>query len=147
MFRYYVPTTFRDFEHMDRYMQRMMNAFAPYNAPYNRASETYPALNVWAKDDDMLVTAELPGFSPDSINLSVLGNTLTLSGSRKEEELPEGAQVHRRECACGEFSRTVRLPYTVDADKVEAAFENGILTVKLARAEADKPRKISVKSN
>jgi HSP20 family protein len=143
MFRYYVPTTFRDVERMQRHMERMMNAFAPYSS----ASEAYPALNVWVKDDDMMVTAELPGFTPDAINLAVMGNALTLSGSRKEEELPEGAQVHRRECACGEFSRTVRLPYNVDADKVEASFENGILTVKLARAEADKPRKINVRSN
>ena len=143
MFRYYVPPTFRDLERMQRRMERFMNSDSPYNGEQN----SYPALNVWVKDDDMIVSAELPGFSPDSINLSVMGNHLTLSGSRNEEELPEGAKYHRRECACGEFNRTIRLPYSIDPEKVEASFDKGILTVKLARAEADKPRKINIRSN
>lgn len=143
MFRYVVPSTFSDVERMQRRMERMMNSFSPET----RSSATYPLVNVWVKDDDMIVTAELPGFTPDSINLSVLGNTLTLSGNRKEEELPEGARYHRSECACGDFSRTIRLPYNIDPEKVEASFERGILNVKLGRAEADKPRKISIHSN
>ncbi|MCE1251967.1 MAG: Hsp20/alpha crystallin family protein [Anaerolineae bacterium] len=143
MFRYYVPPTFRDLDRMQRRMERMMNAFSPYN----NEPAGYPALNVWVKDDDMIVTAELPGFTPESINLSVMGNNLTLSGSRAEEDLPEGAKYHRRECVSGEFNRTIRLPYNIDPEKVEASFDKGLLTIKLARAEADKPRKINIKSN
>jgi HSP20 family protein len=143
MFRYYVPSNFRELDHMQRRMERMARAFSPfYNGPAG-----YPAVNVWFKEDELMVSAELPGFTPEAINLSVLGDTLTLSGSRKEEELPENAQYHRNECAFGDFNRTIRLPFSVDADQVNATYENGLLTVKLVRAEADKPRKINVKSN
>jgi HSP20 family protein len=143
MFRYYVPSTFRELERMQRQMERMTRAFSPF------ATEPagYPAVNVWVKEDEMLVSAELPGFAPQDINLSVLGETLTLSGSRKAEELPENGRYHRNECISGDFSRTIRLPFVVDTDKVDATYEKGILKVKLVRAEADRPRKINVKSN
>jgi len=143
MFRYYVPSNFRELDRVQRQMERMARAFSPF------ASEPagYPAVNVWVKEDELWVTAELPGFDPENINLSVLGETFTLSGSRKAEELPENARYHRNECVSGDFSRTLRLPFVVDADKVDATYENGMLKVKLVRAETDRPRKINVKSN
>ena len=68
------------------------------------------------------------------------------SDSRSSEELPEEANYLRRELRSGDFSRTFQLPFNVDANKVEATFENGILHLSVPRAEADKPRKIAVKS-
>ena len=112
---------------------------------YRRAG-TYPALNVWTNEDGLVLTAELPGFSPDDIDISVVGDSLTLSGERKADDVPEGTRYHRRERGYGKFSRTLQLPYTVEADGVEALFNNGILHVQLPRAEADKPKKITVKS-
>jgi len=141
MFRYYVPTPFRDVERVQRHMERMARAFSSF--PDEQAG--YPALNIWAKEDELMVTAELPGLTPDSINLSVLGDRFTISGSRKEEELPENAQYHRNECVSGDFSRTIRLPFVVDAENVDAVYEKGLLKVKLLRAESDKPHKINVK--
>ena len=141
MFRYYVPTPFREFDHMQRRMERMARAFSAY--PYEPAG--YPAVNIWTKNDEVMVTAELPGLSPDDINLSVLGDSLTVSGTRMETELPEDAQYHRNECACGDFSRTIRLPFVVDSEKVDAVYEKGLLKITLVRAESDKPRKINVK--
>ena len=143
MFRYYVPSNFRELDRMQRQMERMARAFSPF--AYEPAG--YPAVNIWVKDDEILVSAELPGFAPEDIDLAVQDETLTLSGTRKAEDLPEDAQVHRNECASGTFSRTIRLPFSVDADKVDATYEKGMLKVSLARAEADKPRKINIKSN
>jgi HSP20 family protein len=143
MFRTYVPFNFRELERMQRQMERMSRAFSPFT--YEPAG--YPAVNIWVKEDELMVSAELPGLAPEDITLSVLGETLTLSGSRKAEDLPEDARYHRNECASGDFSRTIRLPFMVDADKVDATYEKGVLKVKLVRAEADRPRKINVKSN
>jgi HSP20 family protein len=143
MFRYYVPSYTRELDRMQRQMERMTRAFSPFTPE----PAGYPAVNVWVKENELMLSAELPGFAPEDINLSVQGETLTLSGSRKPEELPENARYHRNECACGDFSRTVRLPFSVDADKVDATYEKGVLNVKLVRAEADRPRKINVKSN
>jgi HSP20 family protein len=103
-------------------------------------------MNVWANPDGAVVTAELPGVNPEDIDVSVVGETLTLTGSRTPEELKEGEKYHRRERGQGKFTRTFQLPFPVEADKVEAVFEKGVLHISLPRAEADKPKKISIKA-
>jgi HSP20 family protein len=114
--------------------------------PEIRGGTTYPAMNVWADEDGVIVTAELPGFDPEEIDISVVGETLTLKGSREPVELQEGATYHRRERGYGTFSRAFRLPFEVESDKVEAVFEKGMLQISLPRAEAEKPKKITVKA-
>ncbi|MCJ7549125.1 MAG: Hsp20/alpha crystallin family protein [Anaerolineae bacterium] len=109
------------------------------------APATCPAMNVWANDEGVVVAAELPGCSPDNIDITVVGDTLTVKGSRTEEELPEGAVYHRCERACGSLSRAFTLPFGVEASGVDATFEQGVLLITLPRAEADKPRRITVK--
>ncbi|MFW5857584.1 MAG: Hsp20/alpha crystallin family protein [Planctomycetota bacterium] len=110
-----------------------------------RATE-YPAINVYTGQDDLVVTAEIPGVDPESLDVNVVEETLTIRGARPALETDEGAEVHRRERGRGEFVRTLTLPYRVEAEKVDATCRQGILTVTLPRAEADKPRKIQVKS-
>jgi HSP20 family protein len=107
---------------------------------------TFPTLNVWENEDGLLLTAELPGLDVNDIEISVVGDTLTLNGERRENELPEGVKYHRRERGYGKFSRTVQLPYRIESNDVVAHFLNGVLTVTLPQAAADKPRKITVKS-
>ncbi len=111
-----------------------------------RTAPSYPALNVWSNEDGLLVTAEVPGVSPQDIEVSVIGETLTLSGARKPDELKEGARYHRQERGYGKFSRTLQLPFPVSVEKIEANFKSGVLSIRLPRAEEDKPRKIAVKS-
>lgn len=108
-------------------------------------SPEYPALNVWEDDDTFTVEAELPGFKNEDVDISVMGGTLTVKGERKPEA-PAGGVWHRRERAFGSFSRIVELGRDVDADKVEASFRNGVLTVSLPKAAAAKPRRIEVRS-
>jgi HSP20 family protein len=106
----------------------------------------FPAINSWQNDEEIILTAEVPGVAPDSIDISIVGETVTLSGSRIDDELPEGVEFHRRERGHGEFSRTFELPYKVDVDSVEAQFQNGVLRLIMPRVAEEKPRKIEIKS-
>ena len=112
----------------------------------NSGQQEYPALNVWVGEDDAVVTAEIPGVVPDSLDISVADETLTIKGERPEPKLADNATRHRQERSYGSFTRTITLPYRVEAGKVKASYERGILSVSLPRAEVDKPRKITVKA-
>jgi len=125
-------------------LQREMNRlFSGVSQPF---SQDFPAINVWSGGDEILVSAEVPGAEPDAMDISVVGESLTLSGVRKAETLKEGENYHRQERSTGRFSRTLQLPFRVQSDKVKARYEKGILHISLPRAEADKPRKIGIKS-
>jgi HSP20 family protein len=107
----------------------------------------YPAINVSSTDDETVVTADLPGFEPDDVELSVEGTTLKLRGTRAKGESDEGETFYRRERWSGSFERGVRLPFEAESGKVEAKFNKGELTVTLPRAESDRPKKIEVKAS
>jgi HSP20 family protein len=111
-----------------------------------RTAPSYPAINVWTNEEGAVLTAELPGVDPQDIDISVVGDTLTLSGDRQPAALEDGDKYHRRERGYGKFNRSFQLPFKVETDHVEAIFEKGVLHLSLPRAEADKPKKISVKS-
>lgn len=111
--------------------------------PIVRGSERYPALNCWEDEEHFFVEAECPGLSIENLDLTISGGHLTLSGKRPAAE-SEKRVFHRRERGTAEFSRTLKLPTEVDADKVEAKLKHGILTVTLPKAEQAKPRRIPV---
>jgi HSP20 family protein len=112
----------------------------------NQLSAGFPALNVWEDAEDCYVEAELPGVELKDLEIFVQGgNQLTVKGERKPVS-PDRGVWHRQERAFGPFSRTLTLPFPVDADKVEARLDNGVLLVKLAKHESAKPRKIAVKA-
>ncbi len=128
---------------MERLESEMGSLFSGLNRP--RAAK-FPPMNVFAGEADVVITSEIPGIDLADIDLSLTGDTLTIKGSRKPQELGEGQAWHRRERGSGSFYRTIQLPFTVDGSKVEADYTKGILKIKLPRAEADKPRKISIKT-
>lgn len=105
----------------------------------------FPAVNVTGSDSELRVQAELPGIAMDAIELTLKGRILTLRGSRPEHALQEGEHWIRRERETGAFERTIELPGEVDADRVEAQFSKGILTIRLPRAAAELPRRIDVR--
>jgi HSP20 family protein len=109
-------------------------------------TEEFPVINVWVGKDDAIVTVELPGIDRDKMDISIVGDTLTLTGTREPETLKEGESYHRRERNSGKFTRTLELPFHVEAGKVEAKYEKGIVSITLPRSEADKPKKISIKT-
>jgi len=132
----------------DQLQKRINHLFEPWNANVSwlNLAATFPAVNVWEEGDNVHAEAELPGVKSDQIEVYVTdGNQLTLQGERKPET-PEGGLWHRQERGFGKFSRTLTLPFAVDADKVEAKFENGVLHVVLPKTPEAKPRKIEVRA-
>lgn len=108
--------------------------------------QEHPAINVWSGEDDYILTAELPGIDPARLDISVVGDTLTFSGIQDSESLKEGEAYHRQERSGGRFSRTLQLPFQIDAEKVAAGYEKGIMKITLPRVVAEKPRKIAIKA-
>jgi HSP20 family protein len=107
----------------------------------------FPTVNTWLSSDNAIATTEIPGVDPEKIDISVIGKTVTLRGSRTTDDIKDGQTLHRRERWSGEFSRSIELPFNIEADKVEAKFRKGVLYLTLPRAEAEKPRKIEISSN
>jgi HSP20 family protein len=103
----------------------------------------YPALNMWEDEENCYVEADLPGMKLDEIEVLVMGNELTIKGERLIEEQKE-ATLHRRERSHGQFTRTLTLPWDINAEKVEAKLHEGVLTIKLPKAESAKPRKVKL---
>jgi len=139
---YTTYSPWREMRRMQHEMDRLVNRMGTGLT----VAPSYPAMNVWVNEDGAVVTAELPGFDPEALDISVVNDTLTLSGDRCAEDTGEGATYHRRERRCGRFNRSFQLPFLVEGDKVEASFEQGVLKIELPRAEADKPKKITVKA-
>ena len=129
-----------------RSLQREMNRlFDGYDGGVSMSR--FPALNVWGDEENVIVTAELPGMEPDNIELHVVNNQLTIKGERNAEEPAEEAVCHRCERGSGSFARTVRLPYAVEGDKVSAVYDQGVLSITLPRSEATKPKRIEIKAS
>lgn len=129
-------------------MDRLFNGFMGYLpeipgiAALTRG--TMPAINIWEDEANLFAEAELPGLTMNEVEVTILGNELTIKGQRKEQA-DEGVSFHRRERGAGEFSRVIRLPVEVDADKVQATLAEGVLTVTMPKAPNMMPRKIEVK--
>ena len=104
-----------------------------------------PAFNLYAGEHGVVLTAELPGFDAESFDISLQNDTVLIRGKRTEDA-PENATFHVREIGPVEFEKRFRLPFPVDAEKTEAVYEKGILTVKLHQPEEQKPRKIGVRT-
>ena len=94
-----------------------------------------------------MVTAELPGVDPKSLEVSALQNTLTDKGERKLTEPSSGESWHRRERQGGKFARTIQLPFVIDPDDVEAHYRDGVFEAHLKRPEADKPKQIAINAS
>jgi HSP20 family protein len=106
----------------------------------------FPPVNVWAGENDALIRAEIPGLDPSQLDISVTGNSVTLRGNSQPEQCGPGENWYRRERAGGEFTRTLNLPFRIDANQIKATLSKGVLTVSLPRAAEDRPRKIEIKA-
>ncbi len=103
-----------------------------------------PAIDVFEKEDKFVVKAELPGMKEEDIDISVVGNTLTIKGERKAESEVEEDNYYYCERSYGSFPRSIDVPSNVNAQKIEANYEDGILEVSLPKTPEVKPKKISV---
>ena len=117
----------------------------PFNDSFPDGHENWiPSVDVLEKDGNLILRAELPGMNEKQIDLKVEGNTLTLKGERKMENEDKKSSYHRVESYYGSFTRSFRLPETVEVDKINAEYKNGVLTITLPQKPEVKPREIPV---
>jgi len=106
---------------------------------------TFPAINVYDQGDAAVMVAEIPGVKQDDLELTVMHDTVTLKGRRSIEEA-NGNRYYRRERVSGDFARTITLPDPVDPDSVKAEYADGVLTVRMGKAQEAKPRKVEIRA-
>lgn len=111
--------------------------------PESRETWT-PSVDILEKDGNLVLRAELPGMTEKQIDLKLEGNTLTLKGERKMDTEDKKSNYHRVESFYGSFTRSFRLPDTVDYEKINAEYKNGVLTVTIPQKPEVKPREIPV---
>ena len=105
-----------------------------------------PALDVRETEDRFEVTLDLPGIDPEAVNVTYEDGMLTVTGKREFANEEKGETWHRIERSFGTFARSIRLPQAADADKIDASFDKGVLSVSVPKVEQAKPRTIEVKS-
>ena len=125
-------------KNLDHLFNRDLNSSATYSRGL------FPAVNIFEKNDSLLLRTEVPGLTKDQIKIELKDNTLSLSGERNEIQHKSVGAYHRKERNFGLFRRQVGLPYRVDPEKVSATLVNGVLSVKLERAEDSKTRFVSI---
>jgi HSP20 family protein len=134
----------RELEQLQRRMDRLFqNAFGLERSPWRVG--VYPLVNISEDRDHVYVRAELPGVKAQDLEVTLQDHSLILRGERKIPAEEKQVNYHRRERESGFFRRVMALPMPVQGEKVEAACKDGILTIKLAKPEQVKPRKIEVK--
>jgi HSP20 family protein len=133
-----LPDLFRDMRRAQEEMNRLFGGLR-----FALRSE-FPPVNLWASAEGVIVTAQVPGVSPDQLDVTVHQDTVTMRGKREAETFEGEVVWHRQERPHGPFARTVVLPFRVDADRVSARFERGVLTLQLPRPESDKPRQVKI---
>ncbi len=134
-------------EALQRNMNGMFDEFfegfgiAPFRA-FDKTWDVFsPRVDVVESDDEIKIAAELPGMDAQDIDVSLSNDVLTISGEKKAEEEHKGRNYYRMERSYGSFQRSIPLPLEVEANKVNAAFKNGVLTITLPKTAESKSRK------
>lgn len=139
-------SVFDELESLQGDMDRMLADSQGRRGRAWRSRSTYPLMNVWSSSDGLIIDAELPGVDPQDVEISVVGDELTLTGKVNAGDIPEGETSHRRERPAGEFARTLQLPFRAAADAVKANYKNGVLRLTVPRSEDEKPKKIAIEA-
>lgn len=129
-------------------MNRMLDSFLADQSVWKRVSrdsDRHPPVDMFTGKEAVFIRSEVPGATPENIDITVKEDILLISGEIKNDA-PEGFRAVSRERNTGKFSRKVRLPYRIESGAVEAKIENGVLSIRLPRAESDKPVSIKVHS-
>lgn len=131
-------------EEIDRLFDQPLNVFT---APQQFAlGGGWPTVDLYEDRDKLVVKAEVPGMRKEDIDISLHDGVLAISGERKVEEKYDQGETHRSECFVGRFQRALSLPVPVQADKTNASYQDGILTITLPKAEEAKPKQIQVQA-
>ncbi len=133
-------------EAMRRDMESLLG-YAPRFSGEGRIATAWFPIDLVETADGYKVVAEVPGVPKEDIEISLEDNVLTLKVSKRMAELAEGDSVHVRERVFGDFTRSISLPRDIDADRVTAGRDNGIVTVSIPKAESSKPRQIQISAD
>lgn len=139
-----------DFTSLRQAMDRLLNEAVvgtPFGTRWSRNGTAAPPVDIYATADDVVVLVAAPGMDPQKLDLSVHQGTVTVSGtipSPAESKEAEGAQWYVEELPKGQFSRSVTLPFPLDADHAKAAYEHGVIRIVIPKAAEAKPKKIAV---
>ena len=129
-------------------MSALLNRFEPGSTPSSAWRGVFPAVNLYETADAYVLMAELPGIESKDINVSLERTTVTIEGERKIEYAnQEGVSLHRRERQVKHFRHAFELPAAIDANKIEAVHQNGVLMLRLPKSPEDKPRQITVQAS
>ena len=119
--------------------------FTPFTSDYNEVGNGLrPAVDIYEKDEKIIVEAELPGIEKEKIKVDVKGRLLTLSGEHDREEETKEDDGYRRERRFGKFERTFKLPFEVTEEHIDASYTNGVLVLKIEKPEEQKPKQITI---
>ncbi|RJQ78090.1 MAG: Hsp20/alpha crystallin family protein [Desulfobacteraceae bacterium] len=134
---------FEELSRMRRQMDRIMDSL--WERPGSAwTAGVFPAINLTEDEQHFYIRTELPGLTAENLDIQATTRNLTITGERKLAVENESARYHRREREGGRFSRAFALPKEVDAERIEAKMENGVLTLKIPKAESAKPRRIAI---
>ena len=133
-------------EQMDDLANRFFRRWGSQPGQMTHQETWWPPLDIAEREDAFIVKAEIPGMNCQDIDISVHENTLTVSGERKDSSEDKGENYYYVERHCGAFRRQVAMPTGIDANKVDASYHDGILTVTVPKTEKAKPKKIAVKT-
>jgi HSP20 family protein len=137
-------SAFDELERMRQDMDRLFGQVAG-RAYWPTHAGVFPLVNVTEDKDHFYIRGEIPGMKSEEINISATGRNLTISGERKIASEGENVRYHRREREDGKFSRVIALPSDIQVGKIEANYVDGILSIKIPKAEEAKPKQIIIK--
>jgi HSP20 family protein len=138
---------FRELATLQDRFNSLFENFAETSGTEQLARGTFvPPVDIYEDEHNLVLKLEIPGVNEDDLNVSLENNTLSVSGERKFEKEEKEENFHRIERRFGSFTRTFRLPNTVDPEKVEAGYDKGILKVTLGKRAEAKPKQIKVGS-
>lgn len=135
-----------ELERMRKEMDRIWDRFSQDFSPSTSEQDWNPPLDLMETESSLVAEIEVPGIDPDNIDISVTTDVLTFTGEKKKEAEDKGKTYHLVERKYGKFSRSIRLPATVNPDQVEARYKDGILTITLGKTEVAKRKRIEVKT-
>jgi len=129
---------------MERLRREMNGLFSHYDR--SAESSAYPLTNVYEDNDNLVVTAELPGAAKEKVSITFSDGVLTISGKQNRPDRVRNMTAVRQERTDGKFEKTLRIPTKIDQNRISASFANGILTVALPKAEEAKPKTITIEA-
>lgn len=143
-----IPWTRRNRNELSRLDRKMDSLFGSFLAGLGEpffGYRAWPAIDVAEREDAITVRAEVPGCKPEDIDVSVYGDTLTIAGQKKDSKEEQGDGFYHVESSYGSFRREVLLPTSVDEEKINAEYKDGVLSITLPKAEQSKAVKVKVK--